>query len=84
MGRYVARIGEMRNAYKILVRRLVGKRHLGRPKCRQENNIRMTLTETGWEGVDWIYLAQDREQWQALVLTVMDLLGSMKGREFFD
>jgi hypothetical protein len=43
-----------------------GKRSLGRPRCRQEDNIRMDLRETGWDGMDWIELAHDRDQWRAL------------------
>jgi hypothetical protein len=57
-----------RNAYRILV----GKRPLGRPRHRWEN-IRMDLREIGWGGMDWIDLAQDRDQWRALVNTVMNL-----------
>jgi hypothetical protein len=50
-----------------------GKRPLGRPSCSWEDNIRMDLRETGWGGMDWIVLAQDRDQWRALVNTVMNL-----------
>jgi hypothetical protein len=50
-----------------------GKRPLGRPRCRWENNIKMYLGEIGWGGMDWIDLAQDRDQWRALVNTVMNL-----------
>jgi hypothetical protein len=63
-------MGEVRNAYGTLVGKPEGKRPLGRPARRREDNIRM---ETGWEGVDWIHLAQDRDQWQALVNTVMNV-----------
>jgi hypothetical protein len=63
----------MRNADKILVRKAEGKRPLGRPTRRRDDNIRMDLREIGWEGVDWIHLAQDRYQWQAVVNTVMNL-----------
>jgi hypothetical protein len=59
--------------YKILVRQPEGKRPLGIPRHRWEDNIRMDLREIGWEGVDWIHLAQDTVQWRALVNTVMDL-----------
>jgi hypothetical protein len=51
-----------------------GKRPLRRPGCRWENNIRMDLGEIGCEAVDWIHLTQDRDQWQPLVSTVMNLL----------
>jgi hypothetical protein len=50
-----------------------GKRPLGRPKRWWENNIRMDLRETGWDGMDWIYTAQDRDQRRILVTTVMNL-----------
>jgi hypothetical protein len=50
-----------------------GKRLLGRPRCRWENGIRMGLREIGWGSIDWIQLAQDRDQWRALVNTVMNL-----------
>jgi hypothetical protein len=51
-----------------------GKSPLGRPRRRWEDNINMDLREIGWGGMDWIYLAQDRDQWRALVNTVMYLL----------
>jgi hypothetical protein len=66
-------MGGMRNAYDILVGKPEGKRPLGRPRHRWEDNIRMNLREIGWEGVDWIHLAQDRDQWWALVNMVMNL-----------
>jgi hypothetical protein len=62
-----------RNAYKILVTNPHGKRPLGRRRRRWKNNIRIDLRETGWEGVEWIHLAQDMDQWLALVNTVMNL-----------
>jgi hypothetical protein len=49
------------------------RRPLGRPRRRWEDNIRMDLREIGWEGVDWILLAKDRDQWWAVVNTVMNL-----------
>jgi hypothetical protein len=70
---HVARMGLKRNAYRILVRKPKGKRPLGRPRRRWVDNIKMDLRETGWDGVDWIDLAQDRNQWRALVNTVMNL-----------
>jgi hypothetical protein len=66
-------LGEKRNAYRILVGKPEGKRPLGRPRRKWEDNIRMDLREMGWGGMDWIYLAQDRNQWRALVNTVMNL-----------
>jgi hypothetical protein len=51
----------------------IGKRPLRRPRLRWENNIKMYLGEIGWEGVEWIHVAQDRDWWRALVNTVMNL-----------
>jgi hypothetical protein len=70
---YVARIGEKRRAYRILVGKLVGKRPLGRPRRRWGDNIKMDLRVLGWGGMDWIDLAQDKEQLRALVNKVMNL-----------
>jgi hypothetical protein len=70
---HVARMGEKRNAYRILVGKPEGKRPLGRPRCRWVDNIKMDLREIGWDGMDWIDLAQDRDQWRVLVNTVMNL-----------
>jgi hypothetical protein len=64
---------EGRDVYRILVGRPVGKRPLGRPRRRWEDNIKLDLKETGIDGVNWIQLAQDRVQWQAFVNTVMNL-----------
>jgi hypothetical protein len=70
-------MGETRNAYRILVGKLEGKRPLRRPRHRWVDNIKMDLIEIGWDGMDWIDLAQDRDQWRALVNTVMNqVLGS--------
>jgi hypothetical protein len=66
-------MGEERNAYRILVGEPEGKRPLGRPRRRWENNIKINRREVGWGGVDWIYLAQDRDQWRVLVNMVMNL-----------
>jgi hypothetical protein len=70
--RHVARIGENRNAYRILVGKPEGRRPLGRPRRRWVDNI-MYLREIGWDGIDWIDLAQDRDQWRALLNTVMNV-----------
>ncbi|KAJ4451561.1 hypothetical protein ANN_03030 [Periplaneta americana] len=59
---HVARMGEYRNAYRVLVVRLEGKRPLGRPRRRWEDNIKMDLREVGYDDIDWINLAQDRDQ----------------------
>jgi hypothetical protein len=66
-------MGENRNSYRILVRMPEGKRPLRRPTHRWEDNIKMDLREIGWDGVDWIDLAQDKDQWRVLVNTVMNL-----------
>jgi hypothetical protein len=66
-------MGETRNAYRTLVGKPEGKRPLGRPRRRWVDNIKMELREIRWDGVDWIELAQDRDQWRALVNTVMNL-----------
>jgi hypothetical protein len=70
---HVTHIGEMRNTYKILVRKPKGKRQRGRPRRKGEDNIKMDLREIGWEIVDLITLAQDRDRWRARVNTVMNL-----------
>jgi hypothetical protein len=70
---HVARVGVVRGAYNILIGRPEGRRPLGRPRRRWEDNIKMDLRETGFEDVDWIHWAQDRDRWRALVNTVMNL-----------
>jgi hypothetical protein len=57
----------------VLVGKPEGKRPLGRPRCRWVDNIKMDLRETGWDGMEWIDLAQDRDQWSALMNTVKNL-----------
>jgi hypothetical protein len=59
---HVARMGETRNAYRILVGKPEGKRRLGRPRRKWVDNIKMDLREIGWGGVDWIELAQDMDE----------------------
>jgi hypothetical protein len=66
-------MAEMRGAYNILVGRPEGRRPLGRPRHRWEDNIKKDLRETGFWGVDWIHFAQDRDMWQALANMVMNL-----------
>jgi hypothetical protein len=66
-------MGEGRGAYRILVGRPEGRRPLGRPRQRWEDNIKMDLQEVGWGGMDWIDMAQDRDRWRALVSAVMNL-----------
>jgi hypothetical protein len=70
---HVARIGEKRNAYKLLVGKPEGKRPLGRPRRRCVDNIWMDLGDMEWGDVDWIGLAQDRNRWRALVNSVLNL-----------
>jgi hypothetical protein len=73
MGRACSTNGEKRNAYRILVGMLEGKRPLGRSRRRWVDNIKMDFREIEWDGMDWIDLAQNRDQWRALVNTVMNL-----------
>jgi hypothetical protein len=73
MGEHVARMGVIRNANSVLVGKPERKRPLGRPRSRWEDNIRMDLREMEWEGVNWMHLAQARDQWQVLVNTIMKL-----------
>jgi hypothetical protein len=70
---HVARKGEKRNAYRLLVGKPEGKRSLGRLRRRWVDNIRMDLGEVGWGDVDWIGLAQDRNRWRTLVNLVLNL-----------
>jgi hypothetical protein len=70
---HLARMGEKRNVYRLLVGKPEGKRPLGRTRCRWIDNIKMDLLEIGLSVVDWIGLAQDRYRWRALVTAVMNL-----------
>jgi hypothetical protein len=70
---HVARMGEKRNVYRLLVGKPEGKRPLGRPRRRWIDNIKMDLVVIGWGGVDSIVLAHDRYRWRALVNAVMNL-----------
>jgi hypothetical protein len=70
---HVARMGEKRNVYRLLVGKPEGKRPLGRPRRRWMENIKMDLLEIGVSVVDWICLAQNRYRWRALVTSVMNL-----------
>jgi hypothetical protein len=70
---HAARMGERRNAYRILVGNPEGRRPLGRPRRRWMDNIKMDLREVGWDGRDWIDVAEDRDRWKAHVNAVMNL-----------
>jgi hypothetical protein len=70
---HLTRIGEKRNAYRLLVGKPEGKRPLGRLRRRCVDNIRMDLGKVGWGDVDWIGLAQDRNRWRAVVNLVLNL-----------
>jgi hypothetical protein len=70
---HVARMGEKRNAYRLLVGKPEGKRPIGRPRRRRVDNIRMDLGEVGWGDVDWIGLTYDRNRCRALVNSVLNL-----------
>jgi hypothetical protein len=70
---HVARMGEGRNVYRVLVGKPEGKIPLERPRRRWEDGIKMDLREIGWGGVEWIHLAEDRDRWRAVVNAVMNL-----------
>ena len=70
---HVARMGEEKGVYRVLVGKPEGRRPLGRPRRRWVDNIRMDLQEVGCGYMDWIGLAQDRDRWRTLVSAVMNL-----------
>jgi transcription termination factor 2 len=70
---HVARMGETRSAYRILVGKPKGNRPLGKSRCRWLDDIKIDSRHIGWGGMDWIDLAQDRDKWRALVNTLMNL-----------
>ena len=69
----MARLGEERVVYRVLVGKPKGKKPLGRLRRRWVDNIKMDLQELGCEYIDWIGLAQDRDRWRTLVSAVMNL-----------
>ena len=70
---HVARMGDRRSVFRVLVRKPEGKRPLGRPRRRWEDNIKIDLQDVGCGGMDWIELAQDRDRWRAVVNVAMNL-----------
>ena len=70
---HVALTGDRRGVYRVLVGKLDGKRPVGRPRLRWDDNTKMDLQEVGCGRVDWIELAQDMERWRALVNALMNL-----------
>jgi hypothetical protein len=69
---HVTRMGETRNAYRIFVGKPEGKRPLGRLRRRWVDNVKIDLREIEWDGIDWIDLARDMDQWRALVNMAMN------------
>jgi hypothetical protein len=72
----------MRNAYEILVGKPSWKRPLGKPRCRWDDTIKVNYKETGCQAVGWIFWAQDRVQWRAIVNTVMNIAIHNKAGNF--
>jgi hypothetical protein len=69
---HVAHMGQGRNVYRVLVGKSEGKRPLERPRRRWEDGIKMDLRKIGWGCVEWIYLAEHRDRWRAVVNAVMN------------
>jgi hypothetical protein len=81
---HVALMGEKRNGYRILVGKPEGKRLLGRPWHRWVDSVKVDRREIGWGGMDWIDLAQGRDQWRALLNMVTNLLVPWNAGKFFN
>jgi hypothetical protein len=81
---HVARMGEGRGVYRVLVGRSEGKKPLGRPRCRWDDNIKIDIREIRIGGANWIWLAQNWVQWRPFVNTVMKLRVPYESRMFFD
>jgi hypothetical protein len=79
----VARMGEGRDVYRDLVGRPEGKRPVGRPRRRWEDNIKMDFWETGIDGANWIRLTRDRVQWRSFANTVMILFDKLSDNQLF-
>ena len=76
---HVARMGEGRGVHRVLVGKPEGKRSMGRPRRKWEDNIKMDLQKLGGTYGDWMELSQDRDGWRALVITVRSLRASEEG-----
>jgi len=83
MGGHLARIGQRRGVYRVLVEKPEGKRPLGRPMRSWEDSIKMDLQEVGCGGMDWISLAQDSDRWRALMNAVVTLRVPQNAGDFF-
>jgi len=79
---HVARMGERRGVYRVLVGKPEGKRPLGRPRRRWEDNSKMDLQEVGCGGMDWTELTQDKDRWWALVNAEMNIRAPYNGGSF--
>ena len=84
MAGHVARMGERRRVYKVLVEKPERKRPLGRPRRRWEDNIKMYFQGVGCGDIDWIKLAQDRDRWRVKCVCSNETSCSTKCGEFFD
>jgi len=82
--RHLARMGDRRGVYRVLVGKPEVKRPLERPRRRWEDSIKIDLQEVGCGSMDWIELDNDRDRWRALVNAVINLRGSIKCAGFFD